>query len=63
MNAERRLKLRMKANTLIAQDRAEACNGRDPWPLVWFNHQVEQAYKDMARLMKEGLERLDRMGI
>lgn len=56
-----RLKLRMKATRLIAEDREG--RGRDARHLREFEREVEEGLAAMARLMKEGLKRLTAMGI
>lgn len=59
--SERRFELRRKTVALIARDRELA--GRDARHLRQWERLVEFGIKAMNKLMREGLERLTKMGI
>jgi hypothetical protein len=59
--ASERFDLRRKTVALIARDRERV--GRDARHLRDWEQLVEDAYKAMSKLMREGLERLTKMGI
>jgi hypothetical protein len=58
--SDARLKLRLKATGLVAADRE--AHGRDASHLRRFEREVAECFALMARLMREGLKRLDAAG-